>query len=187
MRRLRRPPEANRAAGQRGFSLLELLVTLVLMTVAVLLAAQLVAAASRAGRTASNILRDPALGRFGVWVRRDMDAVVTLPPAGGWSVLALDLGLADGTTVRYDLVDGSLVRTVIGARLPAETGDRLLADVSSWRWRVDAGRLLVLEVKVPRHMEEAGTIGGSAAGAAPGARTERLTIGRRGLDGGRSW
>jgi len=172
---------------ERGFSLIELLVTAVLVSIALLLAAQLLVASSRVGRAASNVLRDPSSGRFGVWIRRDMDTAIALPPtAGAWSVLALDLGLEDGTTVRYDLINGTMVRTVLGAPGLPGAGDRLLHGVLSWRWRVISERILVLEVKLPRHLEEVERIGATSS-SEPGARTERLTVARRGLDGGRSW
>lgn len=179
---MNRPPS-------RGATLLELVVGLALVSVALLISADLIVASARLERGATSQLRNPSVALAGIWLRRDVDNARGLSSsAGTWSVLPFRLVLQDGTEVTYDLSGNTLVRQALTPGASDPTEQHLLRGVVSWRWRVRAARVADFEMRLPNPALGSGTL--SVAGPArrqPSTHAEMFTVGRRGLAGGGRW
>ncbi|NOZ93772.1 MAG: prepilin-type N-terminal cleavage/methylation domain-containing protein [Acidobacteria bacterium] len=131
---------------ERGYSLLEVLVALALLSMLFIIAGQLLVASRRMEASAARVSAGPRLGTLGVQLRRDVESAVAVPGGGGaWSSLPLPLALKDGTTVRYDFDGRELSRSVVQ---PGGLSRRrvVVRGLRSFRWRPVAGR--AVEVKV---------------------------------------
>ncbi|MCG6962719.1 MAG: prepilin-type N-terminal cleavage/methylation domain-containing protein [Acidobacteria bacterium] len=173
----------------RGATLLELVVALALVSIALLISGDLILASARLERRATSELLNPTATLAGVWLRRDVDnARVLSSSAGVWSVLPFRMTLQDGTTVEYDLNNGALVRRELSAGTLASVEQQLLHGIVSWRWRVRAGRVVDLEIRLAnRNFNAPAAEPAGATHLPPPIRTETLTVARRGLAGGRTW
>ncbi len=173
----------------RGTTLLELMVALALMSIALLLAANLIAISERVGQRAAAILRDPLSSFTELWLRRDVDNATSLSSSAmTWSVLPLRMVLQNGAVVEYDLADGTLVRRELPAAGTGSTERSVLRGVVSWRWRVRSGRLVDIELRISKHRFSSSTSEPTGSGSSPPPATvETLTVARRGLGGGRTW
>jgi len=133
----------------RGYSLVEVLVALALLSLLFLLAARLLLASRRMEASASDVAAGPRLGVLGVQLRRDIDSATAVAGIGvGWSSLPLQLALKDGKAVRYDFDGENLSRSVLlgGAALRRRV---LVRGLRSFRWRREAGRMLYVKVSFP--------------------------------------
>lgn len=173
----------------RGATLLELVVALAIMGVAILISADLILASARLEAGASSVLRDPSVTFAGFWLRRDVDNARALSSSvGAWSTLPFRLIMEDGATVEYDLSDNALVRTELPSSGSDSVRRQLLHGVVSWRWRVRAGRVVDVEIRLPNRTFSPRIAGLTApANAVPPTRAETFTLGRRGLAGGGTW
>lgn len=174
---------------RRGATLLELVVALAIMGIAILISADLILASARLEEGASAALRDPSVAFAGIWLRRDVDNAKALSSsAGAWSTLPLSLIMEDGATVAYDLSGHDLVRTELSPSDPHPVTRQLLQGVVSWRWRVRAGRVVDMVIRLPnRTFSPRGARLTAPVNAVPPTREETFTIGRRGLAGGGTW
>ena len=172
----------------RGATLLELVVALALVSIALLISGDLILASARLERRATSELLNPDATLAGVWLRRDVDNARALSSSAGvWSVLPFRIAMQDGATVEYNLDDGTLVRRELSASTPASAEQQLLHGVVSWRWRVRAGRVVDFEVRLANRDFNAPEPETARATPPLPTRTETLTVGRRGLAGGRTW
>jgi hypothetical protein len=168
--------------GSRGYTVIELIVTLGLATVVVLAAGQLIAAAGRLyGSTGSQIV-GPKLTSVATSLRRDFHrSAAVAEEAPSWDERQLELAAWDGSRIRYSLQGEALVREVTGpAGNPA--GRRIVANgVSAWWWRKPSPHSVEVRVTIlPRP-----SLGPDAMGV------NRYTVQRifalRGWPDGRSW
>jgi prepilin-type N-terminal cleavage/methylation domain-containing protein len=171
------------AAADRGYSLIELLVTLAVMGVVVLAAAQLVGESASLFHATDRAVSSPALARVTGALRRDVQAAVGLPVVSpSWARRPLELVGWDGGRVRYVLENRSLVRLSFD-QLGRPAGRRLLASgVSSWKWRSITP--LVVEVSLSI---AAGPNGDNVAATGVELRATSRRFAFRGWPNGRSW
>ncbi len=128
-------PATSHAA--RGFSVLELLISFVILLIATMIAGRLLLEAqarmSHSARQALEPVADIALKLIRADVR-SAGRVPILDHEWSWEPLVL-LGHPAGT-VTYERTDGDLVRTV-DAGDGSEPGERVvMRSVSIWRWRL---------------------------------------------------
>lgn len=166
----------------RGYSVVELLVTLGLMSVVVLAAAQMIAASTRVYHAASVGTSTPGVVPLTASLRRDVQGasgvVLQLPT---WDQRPLELQGWDGARTRYSHDGEALVRETLDAA-GAVTGRRVIANgVASWWWRLATPQTVEVRVSMlPRP-----GLGASSADV------DRHTVVRlfslRGWPDGRSW
>jgi prepilin-type N-terminal cleavage/methylation domain-containing protein len=174
-------------AGQRGTTLVELLVVLALLGTIAVLTAQLVIQSTRLMHTTAEATRNPDLVLAGEWLRRDLfEATAVVGGALGWTDGPLVLIGQHGGWVAFAAVDGTLVRTGVPPGAVPADGRVVLRGVEGWRWRLDDGRLIriELEANVNPNADRDPTGSGTVK---PERRTDRLGFALRGASGGRSW
>ena len=176
-----------RTGGQRGVTLVELMVAIALLGGVAVLTAQLVIQSTRLIDTAARASRNPDLVIATEWVRRDLyEAVGVVGGTLGWTDTPLVAVAQHGGWVAYAMVDGSLVRTnALPGGLPTDTRV-LLRGVIGWRWRVDDGTAVRLELKAFANPDAHTNLTGAASYRVD-RRTEKLTLSLRGKPGGASW
>ncbi len=174
-------------AGQRGTTLVELLAALALLGTIAVLTAQLVIQSTRLMHTTAEATRNPDLVLAGEWLRRDLyEATAVVGGTMGWTDGPLVLIGQHGGWVAFAVVDGTLVRTGAPPGAVPTDGRVVLRGVEGWRWRLDGGGLVRIELgadlnpSAHRDPTGSGTVG-------PERRTDRLGFALRGTSGGRSW
>lgn len=176
-----------RTVGQRGVTLVELLVAIALLGGIAVLTAQLVVQSTKLIDTAASASRNPDLVIATEWVRRDLyEAVAVVGGTFGWTDTPMVAVAQHGGWVAYAMVDGALVRTnALPGGLPTDTRV-LLRGVIGWRWRVDDGTAVRLELKAFANPDAHTNLTGAASHRID-RRTEKLTFGLRGGPGGARW
>lgn len=121
----------------RGTTLLELLVVLGLLSLVVLVAAELVTYSIRLLGAAGSAVRNPLTVQVNERIRRDVqEATRLLSSEEMWSNGPLELRAHGGGMVQYTRVAGELLRRTSG---PNGIDERvLLRGVTSWWWRSPA-------------------------------------------------
>lgn len=188
MNRFREPLDRTRGTAResRGFTLVELMVSLILITVIMALSVQLLRGsqlaflaiqASRQGGTTQDVLK---------LMRRDVHRASGLQVIPGGDLL---LGYPDSSTITYSVELGSLVRRLDPVDLPA-TNLTIARDVTTWDPRAINSRLVEIEFQV-RGSQVAQPPPSSASWslvrrARPGP-IHRVRMALRGGAGRRSW
>jgi hypothetical protein len=168
--------------GQRGTSVVELLVTLGLVSVVILAAAQLIGEAIRVAhgtRVATPSADEAALAAL---LRRDVQGAAgsVLQPTS-WGQQPLEMVTWAGGRVRYAVEDESLVRETFAVTGAVSSRRVIARGVESWWWRLVTPRAVEVRVSL---LPGAGRAS-SAANA--GRRTVRRMFTFRGWPDGRSW
>ena len=168
----------------RGFTVLEMLVALVLTSVVVLAAAQLVAESAQVIDGAGRTMRSPSFTLAMATLRRDVQGAAGAGPssAHGWSEGALELISWDGHRVRIFVEGDAIVRQTVDES-GRSTGRRVLVrGVSAWWWRSPDPWTIDLRMT-------ATVIPDPIPARQPVAlrRTETRRFAMRGSPGGRSW
>ncbi len=172
---------------QRGTTLVELLVSLALLSVIAVVTAGLVIQATRLMDTAARASHNPTLTLAGEWLRRDLyETTTVIGGAGGWIDGPLVTLPQHGGWVTYAMVDGELVRTNAPPSGPAADTRVLLHGVVGWRWRLDGGISVRIEIEALANPEAHRNLTGVRF-TEPVRQTERMTIALRGRPGGRAW
>jgi prepilin-type N-terminal cleavage/methylation domain-containing protein len=173
--------------GQRGTTLVELLVALALLGTIAVLTAQLVIQSTRLMDTTAQATRNPGLVLAGEWLRRDLyEAKAVVGGATGWTDDPLVLVAQHGGWVAFAAVDGVLVRSGAPPGALPTDGRVVLRGVEGWRWRVDGGRLVRIELEANLNPDAHRDPTGSGT-VEPRRRVDRLDFALRGRFGGRSW
>jgi hypothetical protein len=168
-------------------TLTELLVALVLLSSVAVLSAQLVIQATRLTHTVARSSRNPDMTIATQWIRRDLyEAVSVVGSTLGWRDGPLLMSAQNGGWVALAVVDGELVRSSAPPSGLAVDTRIILRGIVGWRWRVDDGATVTVEIE--------GLVNPQAHENLTGAnshriarRTERLVFALRGKPGGRSW
>ena len=166
----------------RGYTVIELIVTLGLVSVVVLAAGQIIGSAARVYRSAGSQVASPKLISIATSVRRDVHrsaAVVEQVPS--WDEKPFELTTWDGGRIRYSLQGEALVREATGPG-GVTRGRRIVANgVSSWWWRMVSPQTVEVRVTVlPRP-----GLGPARTGADRYVVQRRFAL--RGWPDGRSW
>ena len=167
---------------RRGYTVVELLVTLGLVSVVILAAAQLIGASTRVYQGASRGTSSPGVTSVTTSLRRDVQSasgvLLQLPT---WDQRPMELVGWDGDRTRYSLEGQVLVRETFDA-VGVPTGRRVIVNaVASWWWRLVTPRTVEVRVSIlPRP-----GLGSSATGVEPQIVHRRFTF--RGWPDGRSW
>jgi prepilin-type N-terminal cleavage/methylation domain-containing protein len=120
-----------------GFTVIELMVSLVLTSVIMLVGFQLVAESITLFRNADRSVRIPPLALAMATVRRDIHnaAGVEALQTPGWQTLPLRLVAWDGQRVRLSLEGDALVRHHVDLLGGTSSRRVLMRGVTSWWWR----------------------------------------------------
>ena len=173
---------SGRRAGQRGFTLLELTVSLVILGLVLALAAQLLAETQLAFVTVTRENRAPAPQLAAQWLRDDLRAARALGENASWVPSSDPLWLLRGEGwVSYELVDGSLVRTAYDLTNLPGARRAILGDVLSWSWRRPAGSLVEVVIVHQEPMARLLRVSADLRRQASETRTLRLRIAQRGV------
>lgn len=170
-----------------GFTLVEVLVAAALLTAVALLSAELVIQSTKLIDSAARATRNPDLVLATQWIRRDCyETLAVVGSPFGWTSDPLVLTRQDGGRVVFAVDDDELTRT--DARPGAVAADTrvLLRGVVGWRWRVDDGVAVRLEIGSLVNPQAHENLTGVATGRVA-RRTERLVLALRGRPGGRGW
>ena len=173
--------------GSRGTSLVELLVVLALMSMMVLVAADLVVHSIKLLGATGRSVRNPLLVHVNARLRRDVQEASGLQiEEWVWSDDPLLLVHHDGSLIRIALEDGALVRKIVGG--PGGVADErvLLRGVTSWWWRSPVEGVVDLNIGYlvnpePEHQAALD------AGSKLEHRQENLRFAVRSSGGGRHW
>jgi prepilin-type N-terminal cleavage/methylation domain-containing protein len=171
----------------RGFSLLEAVVVLALVSIVMLAAAGLIVQSLRLLEGTGRSLRDTSFTTASVHMRRDVHSAAGLRLAGlGWAAGPLELDRHQGGWIRIEPHAGRLERVEIDAA-GREVGRRvLLHRLRRFRWQALAGSLVEIEVTLSVHRDpwQAALTPEPGGDASEVERVERLLLAVR---GGRSW
>ncbi len=176
-----------RSDPQRGVTLVELLVALSLLGAIAVLSAQLVIQSTKLMDTSARALRNPDLVIATEWIRRDLyEAVSVVGGTMGWAGAPMVAMNQNGGWVAFALVDGQLVRTNAPPGGVPTDSRVILNGVVGWRWSVDEGRAVRVELKTLVNPYAHENLTGAAANRVE-RRTERLIMALRGRPGGAAW
>jgi len=171
----------------RGFTLLEALVVLALVSIVMLAAAGLIVQSLRLLEATGRSLRDVSFTTASVHLRREVHSAAGLRDANPlWSSTPLELRSHGGGWVRIEPNAGRLERVEVSAS-GLEVGRRvLLQRLRRFRWRAAAGSLVELEVTLSVHRDpwHAALSPTPGVDASEAERVERLLLAVRGR---RSW
>ncbi len=162
---------------QRGTTLVELMVSLALMSVASLAAASLIVQAVRVFEASARSMTDPGTAVARSWIRKDVHSARSMQGGIGlWSDGELVLTLVDGGSVVYRQDSGSLVRRVVAADGSEIDRRVLLRELLGWRWRAAGSRVVELEMRLAGRRDPA-----TAGGVADPTRQTEMTVRRETL------
>ena len=175
----------NRRALHRGTTLLELLIVLALLSLVVLVAAELVTHSIRLLGATGRAVRNPLTVQVNERLRRDVqEAAGVLTFEDLWSNGPLELRARSGDMIQYRVVGGELLRRTVN---PGGVDERvLLRGVTSWWWRSPVPGVVDLNYGIlvgpPPERHSAVEVGSGRQ-----RRIENLRFAVRGAGGGRQW
>jgi prepilin-type N-terminal cleavage/methylation domain-containing protein len=142
---------AVRPRRQRGFTLIELVVSTAILMLVMLIALQMLAEAGRLFSSAQVELTEPSVRLATQWLRRDIQGASAL---GRLAFLAtsgpLELRGHQEGTIRYERVGANLDRVTVAVD-GREIGRRtVLRGVSGWQWRALNSGLVEVEIVYQR-------------------------------------
>ncbi|MEM7586992.1 MAG: prepilin-type N-terminal cleavage/methylation domain-containing protein [Acidobacteriota bacterium] len=169
MKRSRQP------RGEKGFSLLEMIVSLAVLAIALSITSRLLLESQlRLAHSAERAL-DPESTLALKQIRADIRAASVVYGDSQWSWESLRLGGHPAGALRYERMGTDLVRR-LGGSLGQPTTDRtVLRNVTVWRWRISSAAPLQL-VEIELGHRETPRLGSRAAG---GERVAVVPITRR--------
>ena len=134
----------------QGFSLLELLVSFLVLAVAITIVGQLLlesqARMAHSARRALDPVASLALKQIRADIRASADAVAS-DNEWNWAPLVLN-GHPVGT-VEYEKIDTDLVRRIVGGTAPPDSDRIVLQGIRIWRWRLsDGAPLPLIEIEI---------------------------------------
>jgi prepilin-type N-terminal cleavage/methylation domain-containing protein len=172
---------------QRGFSLLEMLASLAIMSTALLLCLDYIDESVRVLGASDQVAKDQITLAAEMTLRRDLQSASALPVAPSPSTGALELVLADGAKVRWFRRGGTLFRfhqQAEGGRFDARP---MLRNLTRWRWEIVDSSLVEIRIRrlVPEPLDALGKSGPPTRERV--ANDVRIVVAPRGLHGDGSW
>jgi prepilin-type N-terminal cleavage/methylation domain-containing protein len=174
---------------RNGYSLVELVVSLGLLSVAVMAAALLIEQSVRLFESTGRALRDPGVGMASAWLRSDIhNAASVWGQTPDWTPLPLTLHTSWGDTVTIGIDNGKLVRIFRDNEHHELTRRVLLQQIRQWRWRMAGPGLIDCELIFSVHPdpELASRVDDPVLLARTQTRSERFRYALRGR-GASSW
>ncbi len=166
--------------GERGVTLIELLVSLVLLVVAVSLACQLLLLTARIFNSTGKVLHDSSFANAAAQLRRDINDASSMSGSGGeWTDEPLLIFTQSGPMYIGKNCTGELERG----------GEVLLRRVQGWQWRTIAPG--VIQIVIYRQLSD--DPWSDSQNLPPRLRvqtlrrTETLIVAARNIHGGRAW
>jgi prepilin-type N-terminal cleavage/methylation domain-containing protein len=140
----------RRAAPSRvsGFTLIEVLISLVLITLALTLAAQLLVESRLLLEDSNRRARDPVLTLAVSQLRNDLQGSASAVGGGAWSSGPLVLTGLEVGTVTYAVSGDALERRVVNSLGVESSRREVLKPLKAWRWRAVNARLVDVELVV---------------------------------------
>lgn len=171
----------------RGTTLVELLVVLALMSVMVLVGAELVTHSIRLLGATGRAVQNPMLVHVSTRLRNDVQEARGLVAVEDiWFEGPLDLAMRTGGVTRFDVVDGNLVRTTIAPGSGGTEERVLLRGITSWWWRSPVPNVVDINIgyliNPPPEDPSSHHVGYDKE-----RRIENLRFAIRGGGGGRRW
>ena len=158
-----------------GFTLLEMLVTLLLVGLILLLSVQLLGRIQITSVQWRRTLPDP-VPQFAIQLLRN-DIHRSQAASGSPGTGPMVLALSDGGLVIYETTLGQLVRVVTSADGTVEGERTVMRGLDLWSWRMVAQGLLEVQIVYRRHRDPGGrALGGIGGLKDPGARVATLTL-----------
>ena len=176
-----------RAESSRGTTLVELLVVLALLSIMVLVAADLVVHSVRLLGAVGRSVQNPILVHVVNRLRNDVqEAAAVANPDTIWSEDALVLVTRSGGFVRVGVEDGNLVRWTVAPGSGAVEERVLLRGVTSWWWRSPVTGVVDLNIGYLVNPSPERRVSRDP-GYGRERRKENLRFAIRGSGGGRRW
>lgn len=174
---------------ESGTTLIELMVSLALISIVFLAAGPLIVQSIRLFDATSKKLRDPDAVLVGAWLRQDVHSAVaalSVPVVGKPPLLSLSR--KDGMMISYEFDGHSLIRQQWSPSGKLVGRQLILPNLVSWSFVVVQGCVQV-QVVVPSHIDpmRAGMIRDQRKLKAITGKTESFCFSLRGRRGGRSW
>ncbi len=168
------------ARNQTGTSLIEVLVTMALVSIAVMAAGSLIVHSTQLQKSVILALGDPVAEQVVAWLRRDVHMAAGLQHASfSWTDHELALKNQDGTSVFYSIDGDTLIRADVDSKGAVTARRTLLRPIAEWRWRSPTANLVEIEVTLPFH--------GNPLVDTVETQRIRTVLALRGGYGGRSW
>lgn len=147
-----------RTRRQRGFTLIEMLVSTVILMFVMLLALQMLAEAGRLLSTAQVEIAQPSIKLATRWLRRDIQGASGL---GRLAFLAtsgpLELSGHREGILRYELAGANLDRVIVATGGRVIGRRTVLREVLGWRWRALNSGLVEVEIVYQRRVRSRST------------------------------
>lgn len=173
--------------GQRGVTLVELLVALALLGSIAVLSAQLVIQSAKLINVVARSSRNPDLVVAGQWIRRDLYETTSVVGSGlGWNEGPLVTVTQSGGWLAFAPVDGELIRSNAPPGMLPVDNRVVLRGVIGWRWRVVDFAAVEIELQTYINPEAHHQLTGAGFPKTE-RRTERLVLALRGRPGGVAW
>lgn len=158
-----------------GFTLLEMLVTLLLVGLILLLSVQMLGQVQITSLEWRRTLPDP-VPQFAIQLLRS-DIQRSRAASGSLGNGPLVLALSDGGQIAYESSLGRLIRVVTTADGSVQGERTVMQGLDLWSWRMVAQGLVEVRIVYRRHRDPGGRIlAGAGALKSPGARVETLTL-----------
>jgi len=172
---------------RQGTTLVELLVVLALVGIMVVAGAQLITHSIGLLGAAGQAVRNPVMVHVNERIRRDIQEAAGLGTVEmTWSEEPLEIRTRTGSTVRYSVIDGDLVREEFAATGPSPDARILLRGVTSWWWRSTAPAVIDVNIGHLVHPPPE-SISSRVVGYKQERRIENLRFAMRGGWGGQRW
>jgi len=172
---------------RRGTTLVELLVVLALVSIMVVAGAQLITHSIGLLGATGLAVRNPIMVNVNERIRRDVQEAAGLGVVELiWSEEPLEIHTRTGSTVRYSVVDGNLMREEVSAAGSSPEERVLLRGVTSWWWRSTAPAVIDINIGHLVHPPPE-SISSRVVGYKQERRIENLRFAMRGGWGGQRW
>lgn len=172
---------------ERGATLVELMVSLALLSSIAVLSAQMVIQSTKLMGTTARATRNPDLIIATEWIRRDFyEAASVMGSTLGWNDGPLVVMAQNGGWTAMAVVEGNLVRSHAPPGTSTPDNRIILNGLASWRWRVNGTTSVEIELNALVNPQAYQNLTGAATYRVD-RHTERLTLALRAKPGGATW